>query len=369
MNRREFLQSSLAGGVFVGGLAGLPFARAGSGRQIDGWRSFELSTEVEIAEPAARTRLWLPVPLAADTDYQRALDLRWDAPGASRAGLVAAPGDDVRMLHVEWPHARSVGPVVLTARVATRDRRTDLAGVRADTPASDGAAEALEPYLRPTALLPTDGIVKRTAERIVRGREGAIDQARAIYAWVVDSTHRDPQTPGCGMGDVSYLLESGNLGGKCADINALFVALARAAGIPARDAYGVRVAASRWGFDCLGKHGDVSKAQHCRAEFHAPGRGWIPVDPADVRKLMLEETPDGLPADHPKVERARALLFGAWEMNWIAFNHGHDVRLPGSDKGPLAFLMYPHGETAEGRLDSLDPATFRYRMSAREIAA
>jgi hypothetical protein len=29
--------------------------------------------------------------------------------------------------------------------------------------------------------------------------------------------------------------------------------------------------------------------------------------------------------------------------------------------------MYPNAETAEGRLDSLNPATFRYSIHSREI--
>ena len=49
------------------------------------------------------------------------------------------------------------------------------------------------------------------------------------------------------------------------------------------------------------------------------------------------------------------MLFGAWEMNWVVFNHGHDVALPGSGLGPVPFLMYPNGETAAGRMDSLTP--------------
>ena len=57
------------------------------------------------------------------------------------------------------------------------------------------------------------------------------------------------------------------------------------------------------------------------------------------------------------------MLFGAWEMNWVAFNHGHDVALPGSGLGPVPFLMYPNGETAAGRMDSLDPDSFRYRLT------
>jgi transglutaminase-like putative cysteine protease len=34
------------------------------------------------------------------------------------------------------------------------------------------------------------------------------------------------------------MLESGDMGGKCADINALYVGLARSVGLPARHVYG-----------------------------------------------------------------------------------------------------------------------------------
>ena len=46
------------------------------------------------------------------------------------------------------------------------------------------------------------------------------------------------------------------------------------------------------------------------------------------------------------------------------------VTLPGSaGKGTLPFLMYPNGENAEGRFDELSPDSFRYTISARELAA
>ncbi|MEO8186219.1 MAG: hypothetical protein ABI580_02510, partial [Burkholderiaceae bacterium] len=40
----------------------------------------------------------------------------------------------------------------------------------------------------------------------------------------------------------------------------------------------------------------------------------------------------------------------------------------GSSKAPVAFFMYPQAENAQGRLDSLDPDNFKYRMTAREIS-
>ena len=71
------------------------------------------------------------------------------------------------------------------------------------------------------------------------------------------------------------------------------------AGLPARDVYGVRVDKSQLGYKSLGVATEnVTKAQHCRAEVYIGGHGWIPVDPADVRKVVLEEKVGGtLPLD------------------------------------------------------------------------
>jgi hypothetical protein len=86
-----------------------------------------------------------------------------------------------------------------------------------------------------------------------------------------------------------------------------------------------------------------------------------------VRKVVLEEPPGNLPLVDPKVAAVRRALFGAWEMNWLAYNDAHDIVLPGSSGPMLPFLMYPHGEDAAGRFDSLDPALFGYSLSSREI--
>ena len=184
---------------------------------------------------------------------------------------------------------------------------------------------------------------------------------------MVDHTHRDPDTPGCGAGDFQANLLSGTLGGKCADINGLMVGLARAAGFPARDVYGVRVADSKL-YPCLGRSGDVSKAQHCRAEVFLDEEGWFPVDPADVRKVALEEklalgSPDGV--------ALRERLFGSWEMNWIGYNSATDINLSdklASAKPAFSFLMYPQAITSAGLAPCLDPARFQYEITSRETS-
>ena len=93
-------------------------------------------------------------------------------------------------------------------------------------------------YTAPTDYMPTDGIVRKTALEATKGAKTDFEKAKTLYEWIVDNTFRDPKTIGCGRGDVKMMLETGNLGGKCADLNALYVAMARSIGLPARDVYG-----------------------------------------------------------------------------------------------------------------------------------
>ena len=158
------------------------------------------------------------------------------------------------------------------------------------------------------------------------------------------------------------------MGGKCADLNALYVGLARSVGLPARHVYGLRIAKSEQGFRSLGLASDIAtKGQHCRAEVYVQAYGWVPVDPADVRKVALEEPPGNRPLSDQVVSRARGHLFGSWEMNWMAYNYAHDVELPGSADKPLVYFMYPQAETAQGRVDPFDPDNFKYEITATEI--
>ena len=104
-----------------------------------------------------------------------------------------------------------------------------------------------------------------------------------------------------------------------------------------------------------------------RGQVFVTNRGWIPVDPADVRKVVLEEKPQPTTLADPVVPAVRSNLFGAWEMNWLAYNDAHDVKLPGSREAAIPFLMYPQAENQAGFLDSLDPDKFKYRIIAREL--
>jgi len=217
--------------------------------------------------------------------------------------------------------------------------------------------------------LPTDGIVRATALKATQGAKSDLDKARAIYDWVVANAWREPKVRGCGEGDIKTMLETGNLGGKCADINALFVGLCRAAGLPARDVYGIRLAPSAFGYKELsGNPASLKGAQHCRAEVYLQAHGWVAMDPADVAKVMRLETSEWLKSTaHPVVQPIYRGLMGGWEGNWLGWNTAHDVSLPGSKEGALGFFMYPVAENEQGRFDSYAPDSFKYQITAREI--
>jgi transglutaminase-like putative cysteine protease len=360
MNRRDFLRSvGIASASLALPKAELLFAKSPTPER---WRTFEVTTRVEVLTSPAATRVWLPTALLGETPFQRTLANRFHAEGGV-AKMVESKTDALGIVAAKFP--AGVKPVLtLTSRIATRNYAVDLAAAKA--PKADSAE--LRYCLRPTTLLPTNGIVKTTADEITNRAHTDIEKARAIYDWIVDNTFRDPKTRGCGVGDIRFMLESRDLGGKCADLNALFVGLARAAGLPARDVYGIRVGKSELGYKSLGTASEnVTKAQHCRAEVHLAAYGWVPVDPADVRKVVLEEPPGNRVLGDDMVKKARARLFGAWEMNWIAYNFAQDVALPGSSGGPIGFLMYPQAETADGRLDCLDPGNFKYEITSEEV--
>ncbi len=360
MDRRAFLKS----GIAVSAAASVPWRGALAAGE---WRTYEVLTKVELSFAKGTSRVWLPLPMTADTQWHRSLGNGWSG-NATHAHVVSDGTYGVPMLYAEWNHDNVVPQLEATSRFATREHSVDPSKPRAG--AEQLSAADRQFFTAPTEYIPTDGIVRKTAQGIVKGANGDVQKARAIYEWVVENTFRDPKVRGCGWGDIKAMLETGNLGGKCGDLNALYVGHARSVGVPARDVYGLRVAPSVHGYHSLGvATAAVTRAQHCRAEFFAEGRGWVPVDPADVRKVALEEPPGNLALKDPKVDAARKRLFGNWEMNWLAYNMGHDIALPHSTGPKLPYLMYPNGETGGERLDQLDPDAFKYSMTARELTA
>jgi hypothetical protein len=359
MRRRDFLVST---GAICVDLALFKPTLLSAEASAPGWRTFDVTTKVELLHPSGETHIWVPAALVRETPFQKTLANKFVTEGGT-AKLSENKQDSLGIVTATFPSGTKPA-LTLTSRVSLKNHAVDFASSRHGRVSKAD----LNYYLQPTKYIPSDGIVKETAEKATRGATTDLEKARAIYEWIVGNTFRDPKVRGCGRGDIRFMLESGDLGGKCADLNALYVGLARAAGVPARDVYGVRVAKSELGYKSLGLSTQTAtKAQHCRAEVYVHQYGWIPVDPADVRKVVLEEPPGNRPLEDEMVTKARSRLFGSWEMNWMAYNYAHDVVLPGSKQAPLPYFMYPQAETAEGRVDPLDPDNFKYDIVVKEI--
>lgn len=330
------------------------------------WRTFDLVTTVSVPEALGTTKLWLPLPDVA-SEWQRPIENSWTG-NAATVRIAADPARGVRMLYAEFAPTAGAPTLTLTSRLQTRSRAVDWSERRR----VDEDPALLRANLAPTLLLPTDGIVRKTALEATKGAKTDVEKARAIYQWVVANAHREPKVRGCGTGDIKAMLETGNLGGKCADLNAVFVGLCRSVGVPARDVYGLRLAPSAFGYKELGANSASLKgAQHCRAEVFLREHGWVAMDPADVLKVMRQETANWIKdVSDPVAAPVAQGLFGGWEGNWVGWNTGHDITLPGSErKGTLPFLMYPNGENDAGPFDELAPDSFRYTISARELSA
>jgi transglutaminase-like putative cysteine protease len=368
MNRRTFLQST---GAICASLAvrkSIPVF-ADELQTTGAWRTFQVTTRVEVLKPSGVTHIWLPSALIRDTPFQRTHANKFVAEGGT-AQLSKDKPNALGVVSATYP-ANAKPALTLTSQVSLKNYAVDVSAPGSASHLSKRISkEELDYFLQPSRYVPTDGIVKQTALKATAGATTDLEKARAIYDWVVDNTFRDPKVRGCGRGDIRFMLESGDMGGKCADLNALYVGLTRSVGLPARHVYGLRIAKSDLGYKSLGLATDkATKAQHCRSEVYLREYGWVPVDPADVRKVVLEEPPGNRPLNDEMVSKARQRLFGSWEMNWMAYNYAHDVALPGSAKPPLVYFMYPQAETSEGRLDPFDPDNFKYEITVKEISS
>ena len=303
----------------------------------------DLSTQ-KAGEPA---RLWLPYPVN-DRD-QTIGDIRVGGDFAN-SGVYTDSVHGTPILYAEWPKEATSRRLTLAFSVTRREIRLDRLPEKEPKWNPADYAE----YLQATRLGPIDGEVKKLADRITRGKKTVLAKTRAIYDWTVDNMYRDPATRGCGTGDVCALILKP--GGKCTDISSMFVALCRAAGVPAREIFGLRLGQK--------SEEDITSWQHCWAEFFLPGTGWVPADPADVRKAILVEK---LEMTAPKVKEYREYFWGGIDPNRVRLAVGRDLVLnPPQAGAPLNTFGYPYAEIGGQPLDFYDPKSFVYTINYRE---
>ncbi len=295
-------------------------------------------------ETSEIVRLWIPYPVS--NEYQEITDYSIEG-NYDYTSIFSESQYGIIILYAEWNNPEIFPKLNLSYDISRTEKIKKNFSITDDLLPVD-----VEQYLLPTVLGPTDGEVKEIADEVTKGNKSIIEKAIAIYDYLIEYGERDANLTFCGDGDVCKLLK--NLRGKCADFSSVFVALSRSVGVPSREIFGTRIS----------KDGDITGSYHCHAEFYNPGYGWIPVDPSDVAKLMLNENLD---LDDQKIIVARDYYFGIQSETYVDLSTGRDIILnPPQDGGPLNYFMYPYAEINGEPLDFISQEQLRYIVTFKE---
>lgn len=377
MDRRTFILNTAMLGTAAALAPALTHAQtpAAPGKQT-GARRFLLTQRYTLKAPTGSKgamQLWVPVPEDA-APFQQLRQLRWSG-NAQDTYLSSDNAYDAKTLLARWDDCQKPMHLQVDMLIETHDWEPAKQGLLKtyQPPAHINYPAEAARYLGASRHIQIDGIVKEYADRIIGKETNPLKQAHLIYNWVSANMERDNSVIGCGVGDVGQILTSGKLLGKCTDMSSVFVALTRAAGIPSREMFGLRLGRpgvlepySKTAFGSADAQGlaNVTGGQHCRAQFYLAGFGWVPCDPADVTKMRLTEKKSHSDAG---VQAVNDYLFGNWDMNWVGFNYGRDFLLnPQPEMGPLNNFGYPYAEADGDPLDYYDASAFAYEYVSQE---
>jgi len=183
-------------------------------------------------------------------------------------------------------------------------------------------------YLAADKLVPVTGLPAQLAMQTVSGKTGELQQARAIYDYVLANMRYDKTGTGWGRGDTLWACDSKR--GNCTDFHSLFMSMARSQGIPARFEIGFPLPAAKTSAEIPG--------YHCWSEFFLSGKGWVPVDISEAWKNQAKKD----------------YYFGSYDPNRVQFTLGRDIVLSPAQSGePLNYFIYPYVEVGGKKYDNV----------------
>lgn len=349
MNRRDFIRTCAVAPFFTS----TSFALTPQNNK----KTYNVSFDFDLSHIKDNAALWVPLPSSNDFQLVSPITVYED----EKQHIITSQNSYAALtLFRKWGKGEQNKKVSLSFAVSTSDVKANLTPKKI----SDAVKAEAKRFIAPTAHVQTDGIVKEISSKISAKHKKEIDKARAIYDWVIENMHRDPNVRGCGAGNAKEALELKRYGGKCLDISAVFVALLRAQNIPARELMGIRLGKSEIS-TAFGSSNDITQAQHCRSEFFIDDIGWVRADPGDITKLRLVENLDN---KSKRCSDIADMYFGGFEMNWMALNYARDFELnPLPVQYPLDQFNYPYGESNDNVLDFYDPKTFKYSFSSNRV--
>lgn len=296
---------------------------------------FRYHAEIPSIDHAAkRLDIWIPLP--RQDAYQSASGVAIES--NLEHEVVALPRFENRTVHF-YAAAPLPASASMTVEFGVKRRQQAADMALAARPLAEPTGGEFAPLLGPDRMIPLNGAIARVADGLRWPGAGALEQARAIYQYVTRTMTYVHSGKGVGHGDAVFACDLHH--GNCTDFHSLFIALARARGIPARFIIGLPLG---------GQPSGTIPGYHCWAEFYAGGV-WVPVDASKAVQM---------PARH-------AYYFGQLDADRVAFTIGRDLELvPRQHGGPLNYFIYPYAEL-DGR--ALPAAAINMKFTYRDITA
>jgi transglutaminase-like putative cysteine protease len=264
-----------------------------------------------IPADAVRIKVWIPLPKTRS--LQRISDLRVDSPYKWQRGHDREFNNDFLYATIDRPASGD-----LVVPISFRVTRSDA--VLAAVPPAKATRAELQRGLQADRLVTLSPRIRKMADEITAGKQGTLEQAHAIYLYVLNNMTYDKTKPGYGKGDTERACDI--KAGNCTDFHSLFMSLARAKGIPARFVIGFPLTAKE----------NLTTGYHCWAEFYVEGKGWVPVDPSEASKSSDANV--------------RTAFFGNLDADRLEFTIGRDLKLNPRTSEALNYFIYPRAETA-----------------------
>ena len=292
-----FASAALAGGLFA--------ADAVPTKTVT-YRVEQNATLSDIPAGAKHVKFWVSIP--DNERYQDVLDFQAvDVPGKWTVVRDPDRGNRFMLVEVDNPGAAS-----LTAKVAFTVRRSSVFTEIDPTqvgPITDSLRTLYVEELRTDAPhMQATPAIRKQADAACGTETNVATQAKLLLGAVADYANHysiDPTKPKCGIGDAGDCMT--NAGGCCTDMHSMFIAMARARGIPARLQMGYRVREANAGKE-------VDPGYRCWAEYFVPNYGWVSAD------VVEADDPKGL---------GRTRWFTGLTERRIWLNEGREFNLAG----------------------------------------
>lgn len=298
-----------------------------------------------VPEGTEQVRAWFALP-AEDEPLQtiERLDIATNAPaGVHTSTRKIRDRDGNRFLELTATGAAGKSIEVTTSFDIVRSESRVLTDASATRPLRDAEREEMSAYLGENEHVRFTPEIRRTAAEVLGNEKNPVRQARLIYDWVLEHVTywvKDPSSmKSSGVGSSQYCYEKQC--GNCTDFHSLYMAVARAGGLPTRIVYG-----SFFKGPLNGE--DADQSYHCWLETWAPQIGWIPIDVA-VADIFVDDfsvtdanargvaltVADGY---HGPDRELVDYYFGNLDARRVTWHRGRDLEVPGCNSNPINAL-------------------------------